>query len=247
MTIPRFHVAQALQPGECVLPGDVARHLRVLRLDASDAIVLFDGLGGEWHASVTAMRRGDVIVDVVDHHVVERELPLDVHLALGAPTNDRMDTLVEKATELGVASIQPLLTERSVLRLSGERATRKAAHWQAVAVAACEQCGRNRVPHVHAMMPLASWLESLPPPAAHERRWLLSTQTQSVVVPGTRSPDPVSRAAVHVLSGPEGGLQGTEEALAMRRGFEAVSLGPRVLRADTAPLAMLVLLSAAAR
>ncbi len=256
MVTPRFHVTHALQPGELVLPSAVARHVRVLRLDAGDGIVLFDGGGGEWHADVTAVGRQDVRVDVKSHHDVERELTIDVHLAVGAPTNDRMDTLVEKATELGAASIRPLLTERSVLRLSGERAAKKVAHWQAVAVAACEQCGRNRVPVIHPMAPIAAWLGALQPATAVEHRWLLSTATVSPldlalargrgVVESAPSATPPTRFSVHVLSGPEGGLTDVELALAARRGFEATSLGPRILRADTAPLAMLVLLGAAA-
>jgi 16S rRNA (uracil1498-N3)-methyltransferase len=155
-----------------------------------------------------------------------------VTLAVGMPANERMDALVEKACELGVAAIQPLLCERSVLRLAGERAQKKVAHWQAVAVAACEQSGRTRVPEVAPVRTLPDWLAALPAGAAQESRWLLSLRDAAPL----RS---VGTAAVLSLSGPEGGLTDAEEDAARRAGFAAVSLGGRTLRADTAPLALL--------
>jgi 16S rRNA (uracil1498-N3)-methyltransferase len=161
---------------------------------------------------------------------------LPVHLAVGMPANERMDWLVEKAAELGVASIQPLMTERSVLRLSGERAQKKVQHWQSVAVAACEQCGGNRVPAVHGVKTLAQWLESLQASAgAAPTRLLLSlregTQALQAVEMGTNG--------VLFLSGPEGGLSASEEQVAVAAGFASVTLGPRVLRSETAALAAL--------
>jgi 16S rRNA (uracil1498-N3)-methyltransferase len=146
-----------------------------------------------------------------------------------------MDWLVEKATELGVASIQPLLAERSVLRLAGERAQKKQAHWQGVAIAACEQCGRNRVPVVHPVQPLATWLAGQAQPGL-----VLSLR------PGTRPLAALAHgAAVTLLSGPEGGLSPGEENEALLRGWMPVQLGPRVLRAETAPLAALAVLTLA--
>ena len=165
-----------------------------------------------------------------------------MHLALGMPANERMDWLVEKAAELGAASLQPLHTAHSVLRLAGERATKKQAHWQSVAVASCEQCGANRIPEVHAVGELAAWLKSLPPvdAASRELRCLLS------LAEGTSSlPQLLQSAAalspVRFLSGPEGGLNPHEESLALAAGFTPVTLGPRVLRAETAALAALVM------
>jgi 16S rRNA (uracil1498-N3)-methyltransferase len=157
------------------------------------------------------------------------------------PANDRMDWLVEKATELGVASIQPLMTERSVLRLSGERAEKKVAHWQSVAIASCEQCGGNRVPLVHGVKTLTAWLQALPAPGS-DVRCLLSLSEGSRALQ-TFAP---SRDAQHTtfLSGPEGGLGAAEEAAAMARGFAPVTLGPRVLRAETAALTALARLLA---
>ena len=202
-----------------------------------DGITLFNGEGGEFDATVTRMGRSDVEVEVGAHHAVEREAPCAVHLLAGITANERMDWLVEKATELGVASITPLVAERSVLKLKGERADKKRAHWQAVAVAAAEQCGRNRVPEVHAAVTLNEWLKQ----AAAGQRWVLSlsegTQALSKMI-GAADLPPVT-----VLSGPEGGLSPAEEATALAAGFTPVTLGPRVLRAETAPLAVLAALT----
>jgi 16S rRNA (uracil1498-N3)-methyltransferase len=229
---PRLHVDLPLSRGATLLlPAGAARHVQVLRLQPGAALTLFDGRGGEWGASVVQMGRNDVQVCIGEHVPVERELPVAVTLALGMPANERMDTLVEKATELGAAAIQPLICQRSVLRLSGERAQKKVAHWQAVAVAACEQSGRTRVPIVEAVISFDDWLARLP----------ASDGTQRVVLsfagswPGSAPPSAVTLC----LSGPEGGLTADEEAAARRTGFVPVSLGPRVLRADTAPLALL--------
>lgn len=241
---PRLFAADSvLAAGERELPAEAARHAQVLRLQPGDALTLFDGRGGEWSAEVAAMGRRDVTVRVGDHHAVERELPQAVTLALGMPAGERMDFVVEKATELGVAVVVPLVTARSVLRLAGERAERRRAHWQAIAVAACEQCGRNRVPQVQAPQTLDAWLAGLPAAAANgEQRLLLGWRDAAPwagTTPGAR--------ALQVLSGPEGGLTDAEEDLARSRGFRSTSLGPRVLRADTAPLALLasVMLGAA--
>ena len=244
---PRFHTDTTLHAdAEFTLPAGAARHVQVLRLQPGAAIVLFDGRGGEWSARVVRMGRSEVEVCVAAFHAVERELPLAVTLAVGMPANERMDALVEKATELGVAAIQPLLCERSVLRLCGERALKKVAHWQAVAVAACEQSGRTRVPHIAPVRTLLEWLAALPAPGAtpaSTRRLVLSlreARTLGVALSGAAN-GPVSGALSELtsLSGPEGGLTDAEEQAARRSGFTPVSLGARTLRADTAPLALL--------
>ena len=238
--MPRFHCPVPLTPGdEIALPPGAARHVQVLRMQPGDAITLFhgsiDGPGGEFEATVTRMGRSVVLARIGTHHAVEREAPRAVHLLAGITANERMDWLVEKATELGVASITPLLAERSVLKLKGERADKKLAHWQAVAVAACEQCGRNRVPTLHPAQTLADWLQA---PPQDGQRLLLSlrpgTQPLHAAAPG--------HADLVFLSGPEGGLSGTEEDLALAHGFAPVTLGPRVLLAETAPLAALAAL-----
>jgi len=248
--MPRFYCPASLISGELlVLPASAARHAQVLRLQPGDKVTLFNGgpgpLGGsgEFSATVTHMGRSDVQVRVGAHHPATHEASLAVHLAVGMPANERMDWLVEKATELGVASIQPLMTERSVLRLVGERAEKKVAHWQSVATAASEQCGGSRVPLVHEVRGLSAWLEtrSATPASQTGGSLLLSLRSgtaglrQAVATLGTP-------CSITLLSGPEGGLSKPEEDAALACGFTPVTLGPRVLRAETAPLAALVTL-----
>ncbi len=224
------------------LPDSTARHVQVLRLQPGQQITLFNGQGGEWDASITRMGRSDVDVCLGAHRASEREAGRRVQLALGMPANERMDWLIEKAAELGVNSLQPLHTSRSVLRLSGERAEKKQNHWQSVAVAACEQCGGNRVPTVAAVRDLAAWLKALPAATAEQPVLLcllsLAEGTQPLADALAQLPD---NASVCFLSGPEGGLSPQEEALAIASGFTPVTLGPRVLRAETAALTALVL------
>ena len=257
--MPRFYCPAPLATGaQLDLPAGAARHVQVLRMQPGDGITLFNGgggpvtdwqgagpRGGEFDATITHMGRSSVQVQVGAHRAVEREAGVAVHLAVGMPANERMDWLVEKATELGVASIQPLMSERSVLRLSGERAEKKVAHWQSVAIAACEQCGGNRVPLVHPVKSIQAWLQALPPRAADahaDARWLLSLCEGSA---------PLQQDLAHgiatdttFLSGPEGGLSAGEEAASAACGFTPVTLGPRVLRAETAALTALARLLA---
>ncbi len=237
---PRIYCPVALAAGTALeLPAEAARHAQVLRLQPGDALTLFDGHGGEWPATVLHMGRSAVQVQLQEHAARERELALAITLAVAMPANDRMDALVEKATELGAVAIQPLVAERSVLRLAGERAARRQAHWQAIAVAACEQCGRNRVPTLHPVQALAGWLAGLPPAAAGDTRLVLGWRDAMPWALGAAHPG----ASATLLSGPEGGFTGVEEDGARARGFTCVSLGPRVLRADTAPLAALAALA----
>ena len=229
----RIFVEADLREGARIaLPGAATRHVQVLRLQPGDTLVLFDGRGGEWAATVERMARSEVDVSIGAWVDVQRELALPVTLAVGMPANERMDTLVEKACELGMAALQPLQCEHSVLRLAGERAQKKVAHWQAVAVAAAEQCGRTRVPRIEPVRTLVDWLALAAPDAATLR--LVLSPAAHDGVPGL-----AGMAGLVALSGPEGGLSDTEEALARRTGFAPASLGPRVLRADTAPLALL--------
>ena len=261
--MPRFYCPAPLQTGlHLTLPPGAGRHVQVLRMQPGEPITLFNGEGGEFDATVTRMGRSDVEVVVGQHHTVAREATRAVHLLAGSIANERMDWLVEKATELGVASITPLAAERSVLKLKGERADKKIAHWQGIAIAAAEQCGRNRVPLIHPAVSLSEWLRQ----ASDERRerWMLSLaegtralaqvaqeaqEAQEAQSAQSAQSAPVTgadlgHAPVLVLSGPEGGLSPAEEAAARAAGFVPVSLGPRVLRAETAPLAVLAYLSA---
>ncbi len=231
--IARLYVPDTLHADRVFeLPSGAARHVQVLRLQPGHELTLFSGEGGEWRAQVVRMARDSVQVQVLAHESADRELPCLATLAVGMPANERMDLLVEKATELGVARIQPLLCERSVLRLQGERAERRVAHWQGVAVAASEQSGRTRVPEVAQVRTLREWLATLGSPAAHESRFVLSLRSRAAFDPAQAG------AAAVILSGPEGGLTEAEEAVALAEGFTAVSLGARTLRADTAPLAV---------
>jgi 16S rRNA (uracil1498-N3)-methyltransferase len=237
--MPRFHVPLHLAAGaRLALPPGAARHVQVLRLQPGHAVTLFDGRGGEWSAAITRMGRSEVEVAVGAHDAVEREAARPVHLAVGLMAAERMDWLVEKATELGAASLTPVLTARSSLRLAGERAAKKRAHWQAVAVAACEQSGRNRLLDVREQLSFQEYLQTREGGA----RLLLSLDAAA---PGLRAAALGAPAqAATLLSGPEGGLDAAEEAAARAAGFTPASLGPRVLRAETAPLAALALLTA---
>lgn len=228
--MPRFYCPAPLATGAVLdLPAGPARHVQVLRMQPGQLITLFNGQGGEFEATIERMGRSDVAVVVAAHDPVEREAARAVHLVLGMPANDRMDWLVEKAAELGVASIQPLVTERSVLRLNGERAEKKRTHWHAVGVAACEQSGRNRVPEVHAVRSFSDWV------ASAEAGFLLSLRAGSQPM---LNAIPAS-GPIHFLSGPEGGLSPSEEDVALARGYRPVTLANRVLRSETAPLAAL--------
>ncbi|PIT72938.1 16S rRNA (uracil(1498)-N(3))-methyltransferase [Limnohabitans sp. B9-3] len=283
----RFHCPLPLSIGLVLdLPATAARHVQVLRMQPGHTLTLFNGEGGEFIAEVEHMGRSDVRVVVREHLAVEREAAQRVHLAVGMPANERMDWLVEKATELGVYRITPLMTERSVIRLTGERAEKKQAHWQAVAASACEQCGRNRVPVIDLPERLETWLArqtvgaqqttTAPSEAAQggdatEHAVLslhASTQPLNMLLQGimqapvqaqqvaeathgnatalaTLADTPASSTPTTwvLLNGPEGGLNDAEDAAARAKGFAAVSLGNRVLRAETAALSALALLT----
>ena len=237
--MPRYFCPLPLgEDTELALPPATARHVQVLRHQPGQSITLFNGQGGQWQATILAMGRSEVRVRVDRHEALECDPDRPVHLALGMPANERMDWLVEKATELGVASLQPLHTAHSVLRLSGERAHKKQAHWQQVAVAACEQCGGNRVPEVHPVADLGQWLHDLG--EADGLRCVLSLANGSRGLADVLQEQP-PHSKVVFLSGPEGGLSPHEEAQALAAGFVPVSLGPRVLRAETAAMAALIL------
>ncbi|MDO5624483.1 MAG: 16S rRNA (uracil(1498)-N(3))-methyltransferase [Pseudomonadota bacterium] len=235
LTAPRFHVDLPLAPGAVLcLPPGAARHAQVRRVQPGDGLTLFNGAGGEWAATVTRMGRSEVEVAVGAHRATEREAARAVHLACGLMAAERMDWLAEKATELGAASVQPVLTERSTLRLTGERAEKKRAHWQAVAVAACEQSGRNRVPAVREPLTLSAHVAQ-----ATGTRLVLSLDAAAVPLGAWAL---AGHAPITLLSGPEGGLSPAEEAAARAAGHVPVGLGARVLRAETAPLAALAVL-----
>jgi 16S rRNA (uracil1498-N3)-methyltransferase len=218
----RFHVQGKLGNGsEVRLHADAAHHaVRVLRLAVGEPVVVFDGLGGEFEARITRIDRGDS--------------PLHIRLVQGLSSGDRMDITLQKAVELGVAAIQPVATERSVVKLKDERAQRRAEHWQNLVISACEQCGRNRVPEVSPLMSLPDWLAQLDMPAPDDEARLLLSPAATVRLKAL-SPAP----RMTLLVGPEGGLSPAEAQLAQSRGFKPVRLGPRILRTETAALAAL--------
>lgn len=237
MADPRFYSPLPLAPGaRFSLPEAVARHaVRVLRLPPGAGITLFDGRGGEYPAIIEGIHKDQVSVAVGAWDPVERESPLRIRLVQALQAADKMDYTLQKAVELGVAAIQPVGTRRSVTRLDGERATKRVAHWQGVVVSACEQCGRNQIPSVAPVMPLVNWLGQ---PSEAPLRLILA--------PGAETPlSALPRAtAVDLLVGAEGGLDPEEISLARQQGFQAVSLGPRILRTETAGLAAIAIMQA---
>jgi 16S rRNA (uracil1498-N3)-methyltransferase len=243
MRLTRVFVAAPLAAGQSLpLPAAAAAHLtRVLRLGPGDACVLFDGRGGEYAARIAHVTRREVVVEVGDHDPVERETSERVLLLQGLARGERMDLIVQKATELGVAAIRPVHTLHSGVRLDADQAARKLQHWRGVAIGACEQCRRNTVPELLAPLPLEQALAATPPGG----RFTLSLGTAGAAsLPlGRRVPGPVGEW-LSVLVGPEGGLSEDEEGLARQAGFSPASLGPRVLRTETAAIAALAILAA---
>lgn len=239
--VARFYTDSMLRAGGVsLLPEETAHHaVHVLRLRAGDEVTLFNGRGGEYAGRIAAVDRLRVSVDVLEHRRLERESPLAVTLVQGVSAGEKMDFTVQKATELGVAALQPVLAARSVGRLAGERAALKRAHWRRVAVAACEQCGRNRIPEVLPVLPLAEYCRA---PAAGGVRLLLSPRAQL----GLRAAAARLVGAAALASGPEAGFGADEEAMLVAAGFVPVRLGPRVLRTETAALAALAALNALA-
>ena len=238
MRLTRVHVAGPLVAGQRVrLQGNAASHItRVLRLRVGAALVVFDGGGGEYQASIDKAHGGEVLVAVGARADTERESPLALTLAQGVSRGERMDFVVQKATELGASQLVPVLTERSVVRLTAQQSDRKVNHWRAIVVAACEQCGRNSLPSVSAPLPLGEFLKGGAAAAAGTRLLLSPTGT------ATLQDVPRPAAGITVLVGPEGGLTDEEEKSAIAAGFTALRLGPRVLRTETAAITALALL-----
>ena len=232
--IPRFHVAAGLATGARLeLPREAAHHAaRVLRLRVGEPLTLFDGTGGEYDAKIASIAPDHVTVTVGTHLANERESPLCVTLVQGIAGADRMDFIIQKAVELGVTAIQPVLTSKSVVRLSKERGEARLAHWQRIVIAACEQCGRNRIPEVFPAAPVAQYQAP-----ASARKAMLSPQAKKDLKSLAQGP-------LVLAVGPEAGFDAAEEKLLVQKGFEAVRLGPRILRTETAALAALAALNA---
>ena len=236
MRLTRVFVEEPLASGgRCLISGGAANHMvRVLRLAIGAAVTLFDGAGGEYAARIESVRKDAVRVEVGAHAALERESPLDVTLAQGVARGERMDWVIQKATELGVRRIVPLITVRSVVRLDAHQAPKKLQHWRGIAIAACEQCGRNRLPEL--AVPV-DFLEFLASEASGDAMRLVLSPAGRLRIGAIKSPQKVI-----VLIGPEGGLAAEEAEAALDRGFTAVSLGPRILRTETAAVAALAAL-----
>jgi 16S rRNA (uracil1498-N3)-methyltransferase len=233
------NVEEALQSGaRCRIGGSAANHmLRVLRLGVGTAVTLFDGTGGEYSARIESVLKDSVIVEVGAHAAIERESPVHLSLAQGISRGERMDWVIQKATELGVQRIVPLITTRSVVRLDARQAQRKWQHWRGISVAACEQCGRNRLPELAAPLELRDFLSG--EAAAAPLRLVLA------LTASRRIRELKRHERITLLVGPEGGLAEGEHAAALTSGFEPVYLGPRILRTETAAVAALAALQQA--
>jgi len=239
--VPRLYVNAPLEPqARLELPDGAAHHAaRVLRLREGDLALLFDGRGGEYEARLSMPGRGRVVAEIGAWHDVERESALAVTLVQAVSSGEKMDFTIQKAVELGVAAIQPVLSVKSVVRLSAEREAKKLMHWKRVAISACEQCGRNRLPEVREALSVEAYCRT-PGPAS--LRLLLSPAANR----GLKSARDRIKEAVTLAVGPEAGFSAGEEQLLEGAGFVPVRLGQRILRTETAALAALAALNALA-
>jgi len=238
--LTRVYVVAALMPGSVVdLPRDTASHLaKVLRARDGDELILFNGDGGEFLGTIEAVRGSRVSASVGESRAVDRESPLRITLLQCVPRGDRMDLIVQKATELGVARIVPALSQRSVVRLDRAQAESKLVHWRAVAVSACEQCGRNRLPIIEAAQPLLHYLGE--PATATALRLVFEPESAPQAFGSALESGGAALGAVEIAIGPEGGFASDELEAFRVAGFSQVGLGPRILRTETAAIAALV-------
>lgn len=236
MRVTRIYYQEGLTGlDSLVLSGQAGQHVaRVLRMRAGDELVVFDGLGGEYRANIESIQGDKVQVSLLDHIAIEREAPVPVTLIQGVSRGERMDWTIQKATELGVHRIVPVSSLRSMVKLKGDRAERRRDHWQQVAVSACEQCGRNRVPEISAPVSLDEGLVQVEP-------FTLKLTLRADAAKGlSELPDSPPEACIAI--GPEGGFDEREYQLLERAGFQGLRLGPRVLRTETAGLAAMAAL-----
>lgn len=236
MRIPRIYTEQILSKSTLLElePGPSAHIARALRMQTGDCLTLFNGRGGEHAATVEAVGKKTVSVEIGPRRDRDTESPLAIHLGIAISRGDRMDSIVQKATELGVQSVSPLLTERTEVKLKGDRADKKRLHWQQIAIAACEQCGRNRLPEVNPLQSLTQWLGT----TDANRKYVL--HHRALCNTGHAEPS----ASIALLIGPEGGLSPAEITQSEQSGYQSLKLGPRVMRTETAPLAAIAILQA---
>ena len=233
MSNPRFYTPKNLEPGNTTsLPSNAAAHAsRALRLDVGDSATLFNGDGHDYLCELLSVSKSTVTAKVLSKVVIANESPLNITLLQAISSGDRMDYTIQKAVELGVNAIQPINSQRSVVKLTGERAEKRQEHWQNVVISACEQSGRATIPQVTALASLANWLNSNPAQDNATRISLSPTAMQTL----QGLPKPTGK--IHLLIGAEGGLTNDEIDLACTHNFTPVQLGKRVLRTETAALA----------
>lgn len=234
MRNPRIYTPQPLSADSTLALDEAASHhlARVLRFQLGQTLTLFNGDGSEYAATISAIDKRNVTVKIESANFIERESPLAIHLGIAISKGDRMDLVIQKAVELGVTSITPLISERVEVRLQGERAEKKLQHWQGIVIAACEQCMRNKLPQLNPITSLHDWIDR----EQSECKFVLHHRSE------TRFDEIKKPQSVALLIGPEGGLSETEIAAAERKEFSSLRLGPRVLRTETAPLAALALI-----
>lgn len=231
--MPRFYVDFALSPDSVVeLPDNVVRHLNVLRVKNTEEIVLFNSNGKSYPALPEVLEKRRASVRILREEAADNESPLNITLVQAVSAAERMDFTLQKSVELGVAEIRPVISERCVVRLSGERAEKRVARWQEIVVSACEQSGRNIVPKVLPLTTYAQALQQLPQETTKLLMSLNRAQKLSDVQPQS--------GKVVFMVGPEGGWTEKEEQQAFDAGFQSVTLGKRVLRTETASLAAIV-------
>ena len=242
--MPRFYCSPPLPlSGSFDLPRDAAHHAaRVLRLRVGDSVEIFDGLGNECSGRISDLTGRKVTVANLAATGRNRESPLHVILAQALSSSEKMDWVIQKATELGVTEIQPIDTERSVARLSAERAAKRLEHWQQVAISACEQCGRNVLPKIHAPLDIMVWLQqtrAMPHAKISDAKYILQPEGAASL-----HDQPIPQGKVVLLIGAEGGFSEAESTAALQCGFTSVRLGARVMRTETAAAAGLAVLQA---
>ncbi|MEZ5523769.1 MAG: 16S rRNA (uracil(1498)-N(3))-methyltransferase [Pseudomonadales bacterium] len=233
MRIPRIYIDHPLTENlDVELPRESSHYLsRVLRLPVAASLRVFNGQGGEYLAQITQVSKNTVTLKVGKFNPEDNSSPLHIHLGIALSKGERMDFVVQKATELGVAEVSLLTSERTEVKLKGDRQEKRIAHWQKVAVNACEQCGCNRVPAIHAPTSLYDWVGGRQEPV------------KLIMQPGTSQAFSQQRpGSVALLIGPEGGFSEHEVAAANQAGFDSITLGPRILRTETAPLVAISLL-----
>lgn len=235
--MPRFFIEAPLATGQTLsLPDTVVRHVQVLRLQQGDSLTLFNGQGGEYQASLLSLQKRAALCEITGFDDISRESPVWLGLAQAISSGDRMEFTLQKGVEMGVSLFQPIAAERSVVKLSGERADKRVQRWQEIVQSACEQCGRNTLPQVLPIISLQEWLAQRQDADA---RLILSPLGRQRLVDIARAP-----RRAWLMAGPEGGYSAREEAAALAAGWTPLTLGPRILRTETAALAAVAAMQA---